>query len=294
MPTCPVKFPNYRYDGRLETEKSMDEKYDENGIISEAYYKQELRRLQTELSKLQYWAKDQNLRIVVLFEGRDAAGKTEMIRRIMQRLNPRIAQAVALDKPTDRERKQWYFQRYARHLPAKGQMVFFNRSWYNRAGVEWVMGYCTEQEYRHFLNECPAFERMLVREGFTLLKYWLSVSAEEQERRFRSWVEDPRTRWQFTDVDREARQRWVQYSKAKDAMMAHTDIDEAPWYVVDAEVQEHAQLNCLAHMLSLIPYKDLTPEREELPPRDYEESGYVRPPMSEQTMVPEIYGGDAA
>ncbi len=268
----------------------MDEQYDENGIITEAYYQQELRRLQTELSKLQYWARDQNLRIVVLFEGRDAAGKTEMIRRIMQRLNPRIARAVALDKPTDRERKQWYFQRYARHLPAKGQMVFFNRSWYNRAGVEWVMGYCTEQEYRHFLNECPEFERMLVREGFTLLKYWLSVSAEEQERRFQSWVEDPRTRWQFTDVDREARQRWVQYSKAKDAMMAHTGIDEAPWYVVDAEVQEHAQLNCLAHMLSLIPYKDLTPEREALPPRDYEESGYVRPPMSEQNMVPAIYG----
>ena len=272
----------------------MDEQYDENGIITEAYYRQELNRLQTELSKLQYWARDQNLRIVVLFEGRDAAGKTEMIRRIMQRLNPRIARAVALDKPTDRERKQWYFQRYARHLPAKGQMVFFNRSWYHRAGVEWVMGYCTEQEYRHFLNECPEFERMLVREGFTLLKYWLSVSAEEQERRFQSWVEDPRTRWQFTDVDREARQRWVQYSKAKDAMMAHTDIDEAPWYVVDAEVQKHAQLNCLAHMLSLIPYKDLTPEREELPPRNYEESGYVRPPMSEQNMVPEVYGPGAA
>ncbi|MDX1686348.1 MAG: polyphosphate kinase 2 [Candidatus Promineifilaceae bacterium] len=268
----------------------MDQQYDENGIITQAYYQQELRRLQTELTKLQYWARDQDLRIVVLFEGRDAAGKTEMIRRIMQRLNPRIARAVALDKPTDRERKQWYFQRYARHLPAKGQMVFFNRSWYNRAGVEWVMGYCTEQEYRHFLNECPEFERMLVREGFTLLKYWLSVSAEEQERRFQSWVEDPRTRWQFTDVDREARERWVQYSKAKDAMMAHTDIDEAPWYVVDAEVQEHAQLNCLAHMLSLIPYKDLTPEREELPPRDYKESGYVRPPMSEQNMVPAIYG----
>lgn len=270
----------------------MDKKYDENGIITPEFYEQELGRLQTELTKLQYWAKDQNLRIVVLFEGRDAAGKTEMIRRIMQRLNPRMARTVALGTPSDRERKQWYFQRYVRQLPAKGEMVFFNRSWYNRAGVEWVMGFCTEEEYRHFLNECPEFERMLVREGFTLLKYWLSVSAEEQERRFQSWMADPRTRWKFTPVDQEARQRWVQYSKAKDAMMAHTNIDEAPWYVVDAEIKEHSQLNCLAHMLSLIPYKDLTPDLMELPPREQEDTGYVRPPMSTQNLVPEVYGGN--
>ncbi|MGD2048592.1 MAG: polyphosphate kinase 2 [Chloroflexota bacterium] len=270
----------------------MDKKYDENGIITPEFYEQELGRLQTELTKLQYWARDQNLRIVVLFEGRDAAGKTEIIRRIMQRLNPRMARTVALGTPSDRERKQWYFQRYVKQLPAKGEMVFFNRSWYNRAGVEWVMGFCTEQEYRHFLNECPEFERMLVREGFTLLKYWLSVSAEEQERRFQSWMADPRTRWKFTPVDQEARQRWVQYSKAKDAMMAHTNIDEAPWYVVDAEIKEHSQLNCLAHMLSLIPYKDLTPKREELPPREREDTGYVRPPMSTQNLVPEIFGGN--
>jgi polyphosphate kinase 2 (PPK2 family) len=170
-------------------------------------------------------------------------------------------------------------------------MVFFNRSWYNRAGVEWVMGFCSEQEYNHFLNECPEFERMLVREGFTLLKYWLSVSAEEQERRFQDWMADPRTRWKFTPIDREARLRWVEYSKAKDAMMAHTDIDEAPWYIVDAEVQEHAQLNCIAHMLSLIPYKDLTPELEQLEPRQHEDTGYIRPPMSEQNFVPKVYGG---
>ena len=270
----------------------MDKKYDENGIITPEYYQQELRRLQAEMTKLQYWAKDQDLRIIILFEGRDAAGKTEVIQRIMQRLNSRMARVVALGKPSDRESKQWYFQRYARHLPAKGEMVFFNRSWYNRAGVEWVMGFCTEQEFRHFLNECPEFERMLVREGFTLLKYWLSVSAEEQERRFQSWMDDPRTRWKFTPVDKEARQRWVQYSKAKDAMIAHTNIDEAPWYVLDAEVQEHAQLNCMAHMLSLIPYKDLTPEREVLPSRKEEEIGYVRPPMSEQNLVPEVYGGN--
>jgi polyphosphate kinase 2 len=268
------------------------EKYDENGVITTEFYEQELRRLQTELIKLQYWIRDQRLRVIVLFEGRDAAGKTEMIGRIMQRLNPRMARSVALGKPSDREKKQWYFQRYVQHFPAKGEIVFFNRSWYNRAGVEWVMDFCTEEDYRHFLNECPEFERMLVREGFKLIKYWLSVSAEEQERRFQSWMRDPRTRWRFTPIDREARRRWVQYSKAKDAMMAHTNIAEAPWYVIDADVHEHAQLNCMAHMLNLIPYKDLTPEREELPPREQEDTGYVRPPMSEQRFVPKIYGGD--
>jgi polyphosphate kinase 2 len=275
----------------MDKEKVM-ETYDENGIITPEYYEQELRRLQTELIKLQYWVKDQGLRVVVVFEGRDAAGKTEVIGQITQRLNPRLARSVALGKPSDREKRQWYFQRYVEHFPAKGEMVFFNRSWYNRAGVEWVMDFCTEEEYRHFLNECPEFERMLVREGFRLIKYWLSVSADEQERRFQSWMEDPRTRWRFTPIDREARQRWVQYSKAKDAMMAHTNIDEAPWYVIDADVQEHAQLNCMAHMLNLIPYKDLTPEREDLPPREREDTGYVRPPMSEQTFVPRIYGGE--
>jgi polyphosphate kinase 2 len=275
----------------MDKEKVM-ETYDENGIITPEYYEQELRRLQTELIKLQYWVKDQGLRVVVVFEGRDAAGKTEVIGQITQRLNPRLARSVALGKPSDREKRQWYFQRYVEHFPAKGEMVFFNRSWYNRAGVEWVMDFCTEEEYRHFLNECPEFERMLVREGFRLIKYWLSVSADEQERRFQSWMEDPRTRWRFTPIDREARQRWVQYSKAKDAMMAHTNIDEAPWYVIDADVQEHAQLNCMAHMLNLIPYKDLTPEREDLPPREGEDTGYVRPPMSEQTFVPRIYGGE--
>jgi len=275
----------------MDKEKVM-ETYDEDGIITPEYYEQELRRLQTELIKLQYWVKDQGLRVIVVFEGRDAAGKTEVIGRITQRLNPRLARSVALGKPSDREKRQWYFQRYVEHFPAKGEMVFFNRSWYNRAGVEWVMDFCTEEEYRHFLNECPEFERMLVREGFRLIKYWLSVSADEQERRFQSWMEDPRTRWRFTPIDREARQRWVQYSKAKDAMMAHTNIDEAPWYVIDADVQEHAQLNCMAHMLNLIPYKDLTPDREDLPPREGEDTGYVRPPMSEQTFVPRVYGGE--
>ena len=270
----------------------MGKKYKKNKKIKLKYYEKELAKLQGELVKLQYWIKEQGLRVVVVFEGRDAAGKGGAIRRVMRRLNPRMVRVVALPKPSDREQRQWYLQRYIDQLPAQGEMVLFDRSWYNRAGVEWVMGFCTEQEYRHFLNECPEFERMLVREGFALIKYWLSVSTEEQERRFQSWMEDPRTRWKFTPVDREARQRWVQYSKAKDAMMAHTNIDAAPWYVVDAEVQEHAQLNCMAHMLSLIPYKDLTPELEELPPREREDTGYVRPPMSEQNLVPKIYGGD--
>lgn len=270
----------------------MDIGYDENGVITPESYQHELHKLQTELTKLQYWVANQDLRVLVLFEGRDAAGKTEMIQAMMQRLNPRMAKPVALGKPSDRERREWYFQRYVRELPAEGQMAFFNRSWYNRAGVEWVMGFCTEEEYQKFLRECPEFEQMLVREGFRLFKYWLSVSAEEQERRFRNWMEDPTTRWKLTDVDRQARHRWLEYSRAKDAMMAHTDIEEAPWYVVDSEVREHAQLNTMAHLLSLLPYKDLTPEEEELEPRSEASEDHVRPPMTEQNMVPAIYGSD--
>ncbi len=264
--------------------------YDENGAITPEHYEQELRRLQTEMVKLQYWVKDQGLRVIILFEGRDAAGKGGTIKQITQRLNPRIVRSVALGVPSDREKRQWYYQRYTSHFPAKGEIVFFNRSWYNRAGVEWVMEFCTEDEYRLFLNECPQFERMLVREGFLLLKYWLSVSAEEQERRFQSWMQDPRTRWRLTNIDREARQRWVQYSKAKDSMMAHTNINEAPWYVVNAEIQEHAHLNTMAHILNLLTYKDLTPELEKLEPRPEQDTNYVRPPMSEQNFVPEVYG----
>lgn len=266
--------------------------YDENGIITPEYYEEELERLQTELIKLQSWVAEKELRVLILFEGRDAAGKSEMIQKFTNPLNPRSARTVALGKPSDRENREWYFQRYVRQLPAKGETAFFNRSWYNRAGVEWVMGFCTEEEYRKFLRECPEFERMLAREGFTMLKYWLSVSRDEQERRFQQWMADPRRRWRFTDIDRAAREKWVEYSKAKDAMMAHTDIEEAPWYVVDADVSEHAQLNCMAHVLSLISYQDLTPEREELSPTDIEEEGYVRPPMTKQNQIPKVYGGD--
>lgn len=271
----------------------MTAHYDDDGVITPEYYQQELSRLQTELTKSQYWVADKDLRVVVIFEGRDAAGKTSIIQGMMQGLNPRMSRAIALGAPSDREQKQWYFQRYSRHLPPKGEMVFFNRSWYNRAGVEWVMGFCTEDEYRKFLRECPEFERMLVREGFILVKYWLSVSAEEQERRFQEWMADPSTRWKFTEVDRAARHRWVEYSKAKDTMMAYTDIDEAPWYVVDADIREHAQLNTMAHLLNLLPYQDLTPDEEELEPRSDEDDGYLRPPMSEQRMVPAVYGAEA-
>ena len=263
--------------------------YTKDGVISQEHYQRELLRLQTEMVKLQYWVKDQGLRVIVLFEGRDASGKTKMINQITQQLNPRIVRSVALGTPNDREKRQWYYQRYVKHFPAKGEIVFFNRSWYNRAGVEWVMEFCTEDQYRLFLNECPQFERMLVREGFIVIKYWLSVSAEEQERRFQNWMKDPRTRWRFTDVDRKARQSWVLYSKAKDSMMAHTDIDEAPWYLVNAEIQEHAHLNTMAHMLNLVTYKDLTPKLEKLKPRKKEDANYVRPPISEHKLVPEIY-----
>lgn len=271
----------------------MTARYDDDGIITPAYYQQELSRLQTELTKSQIWVAHKDLRVVVIFEGRDAAGKTSIIQTMVQGLNPRMSRSIALGAPSDREQKEWYFQRYSRHLPPKGEMTFFNRSWYNRAGVEWVMGFCTEDEYRKFLRECPEFERMLVREGFILVKYWLSVSAQEQERRFQDWMADPSTRWKFTEVDRAARHRWVEYSKAKDTMMAYTDIDEAPWYVVDADVREHAQLNTMAHLLNLLSYQDLTPDEEELEPRAEDDDGYLRPPISEQRMVPAIYGGEA-
>jgi len=276
--------------GKKTKNANVQNEYDESGVITPKYYDQELRKLETGLSKLQHWVQDQGLRVIVLFEGRDAAGMTTMSEWFVQCLSPRVARSVALDIPSDREKRQWYFQRYVEHFPAKGEMIFFNRSWYNRAGVEWVMEFCTEDEYRHFLNDCPEFERMLVREGFILIKYWLSVSAEEQERRFQAWIEDPRRRWRFTAIDREARKRWSQYSQAIDTMMAHTDIDEAPWYVADADVLEHAHLNCLSHMLSLIPYKDLTPEEEKLPPREHEDTDYVKSAARHGKAVPNVYG----
>ena len=256
--------------------------------LTKKVYEAELARLQLELVKLQEWIRNEGLKVVVIFEGRDAAGKGGVIKRITQRLSPRICRVVALAAPTEREQTQWYFQRYVPHLPAAGEMALFDRSWYNRAGVERVMGFCTDQEYREFLHSCPTFERMLVRSGIILIKYWFSVSDEEQERRFQARIEDRTRRWKLSPMDLESRTRWVEYSKAKDEMFAHTDIKQAPWFVVDADSKRRARLNCISHLLSLIPYEDLTPSPIELPPRR-DSKAYVRPPMSEQTFVPERY-----
>ena len=250
-------------------------------------YDEELRRLQIELVKLHEWIRHQGLKVVILFEGRDAAGKGGAIQRIAQTLNPRICRVVALGTPTEREKTQWYFQRYVAHLPAAGEIVLFDRSWYNRAGVEHVMGFCTKAEYREFLNSCPEFERMLVRAGVLLIKYWFSVSDEEQERRFQDRMNDPTKRWKLSPMDLESRRRWAEYSRAKDEMFAVTDIKQAPWYVVNAENKKCARLNVIHHLLSLIPYRDMTPERLKLPPLD--KTKYVRPPIQEQTFVAEKY-----
>jgi polyphosphate kinase 2 len=256
--------------------------------LKRQFYHDELYRLQIELVKLQEWIKQKKLKVVVLFEGRDAAGKGGVIKRILQRLSPRICNVVALHTPTERETTQWYFQRYAAHLPAAGEMVLFDRSWYNRAGVEKVMGFCTDEEHQEFLRSCPEFERMLVRSDITLIKYWFSVSDEEQERRFRARNTDPTKRWKLSPMDLESHDKWVEYSRAKDVMFAHTDIKQAPWYVVEADSKRRARLNCIRHLLSLIPYEDLTPDPIELPPRQ-SSGGYVRPPMSDQTFVPDYY-----
>jgi polyphosphate kinase 2 len=256
--------------------------------ISGKVYREELAKLQVELVKLQEWIKARGLKLVVLFEGRDAAGKGGAIKTITLSLNPRYARVVALPAPTERERSQWYFQRYVEHLPAAGEMVLFDRSWYNRAGVERVMGFCTDEEYQEFLRSCPEFERMLVRSGVILVKYWFSVSDEEQERRFQARINDPTKRWKLSPMDLQSRARWVEYSMAKDEMFAHTDIKQSPWYVVNGDDKKRARLNVIHHLLSLVPYEDLTPEPIVLPPRQ-RDSGYVRPPITDQTFIPEIY-----
>lgn len=256
--------------------------------MSTREYERELRKLQIELVKLQEWVKLKGLRVVVLFEGRDAAGKGGTIKRITESLNPRYARVVALGTPTEKEKTQWYFQRYVPHLPAAGEMVFFDRSWYNRAGVERVMGFCSDAEYEEFLRSCPEFERMLLRSGIILIKYWFSVSDEEQERRFQARIDDPTRRWKLSPMDLESRTKWVEYSRAKDAMFAHTDTKQSPWYVVNADDKKRARLNCIAHLLSLVPFEDLTPEPIVLPPRQ-PDGGYVRPPIGDQTFVEERY-----
>ena len=253
----------------------------------ECDYVRELRRLQVELVKLQEWIRHENLRVVMLFEGRDAAGKGGAIKRITESLNPRICRVVALGTPTEREKTQWYFQRYVAHMPAAGEMVLFDRSWYNRAGVERVMGFCTEQQYQEFMQSCPEFERMLLRSGIILLKYWFSVSDAEQERRFQDRMNKPTKRWKLSPMDLESRRHWAEYSRAKDEMLAVTDTKQAPWFVVNAEDKKCARLNVIRHLLSMIPYRDLTPEHLVLP--KLERSKYVRPPMSEQNFIPEVY-----
>ncbi|MEN8114304.1 MAG: polyphosphate kinase 2 [Actinomycetota bacterium] len=256
--------------------------------LDKKFYERELARLQTEMVKLQSYIREEGLKVVVIFEGRDAAGKGGVIKRINERLNPRICRVEALGTPTEREKTQWWFQRYANYLPAAGEMVLFDRSWYNRGLVEPVMGFCTHDEYTEFLRSCPEFERMLVRSGIILIKYWFSVSDEEQERRFQARIDDTKKRWKLSAMDLESRARWVEFSKAKDILFDHTDIKQAPWYVVNAEDKKRARLNCMSHLLTVIPYEDRTPEALELPPRQ-EDIGYIRPPITEQTFVPDLY-----
>ena len=251
-------------------------------------YIDELARLQFELIKLQEWVRLYGLKVVVIFEGRDAAGKGGVIKRIAESLNPRICRVVALGTPTERQRSQWYFQRYVAELPAKGEIVLFDRSWYNRAGVEHVMGYCSDDEYQEFLRSCPQFEEMLVCSGIYLIKYWFSVSDEEQERRFQERIRNPIKRWKLSPMDVESRKRWVEYSKAKDVMFEHTDRKKTPWYVVDADNKKRARLNCIRHLLKQIPYRDMRPVEIDLPPRQ-PDTGYRRPKKSEQRFVAKVY-----
>lgn len=255
--------------------------------LKKKIYFDELERLQLELVKLHEWVKAKDLKVVVLFEGRDAAGKGGVIKRITQRLNPRICRVVALGVPTEREKTQWYFQRYVAHLPSAGEIVLMDRSWYNRAGVERVMGFCTEEEYWEFLRSCPRFEEMLIHSGIILVKYWFSVSDEEQEHRFRERIEDPLKRWKFSEMDLESRSKWIEYSKAKDEMFSYTDTKIAPWFVVNADEKRRARLNTIHHLLSLIPYEEIKHKKIHLPSISME--GYVRPPLTDQTFIPEVY-----
>jgi polyphosphate kinase 2 len=251
-------------------------------------YVEEIAHLQFELIKLQEWVRLQGLKVVVIFEGRDAAGKGGVIKRITDSLNPRICRVAALGTPTERERGEWYFQRYVAHLPARGEIVLFDRSWYNRAGVEHVMGFCTDDEHEEFLRSAPLFEEMLIRSGIYVIKYWFSVSDDEQERRFQDRMRSPIKRWKLSAMDIESRKHWVEYSRAKDEMFAQTDTKLSPWFVVDADDKKKARLNCISHLLQQIPYTDLTPVEVELPPRQ-SDTGYKRPRKSSQRFVPKVY-----
>ncbi|MGD0197159.1 MAG: polyphosphate kinase 2 [Solirubrobacteraceae bacterium] len=256
--------------------------------LTPAEYEKELARMQTELVFMQDWIVKHGRRLVVLFEGRDTAGKDGVIRRITAYLNPRACRVVAVPTPTERERTQWFFQRYVQHLPAAGEIVLFDRSWYNRAGVERVMGYCSEEQYREFLRFAPQFELALQNDGITLLKYWLSVSDREQERRFKARLKDPRKRWKFSPTDLEARARWVDYAEAKDRMFEYTDTAHSPWWVVEADDKRTSRLNLIAHLLSSIPYERVEDDNDiKLPKR--QQRDYVRPPKSTERLVPTRY-----
>ncbi|MGO9884054.1 MAG: polyphosphate kinase 2 [Solirubrobacteraceae bacterium] len=257
----------------------------EHAKLSNKHYMREMEKLQEELVKLQYWVREKGLKIAIVFEGRDAAGKGGVIKRITERTNPRVIRVVALGIPTERERSEWYFQRWATHLPAAGEVVLFDRSWYTRALTEHVMGFCSEDEYHEFLRSCPQFESMLIRSGIGLLKYWFSVSDEVQERRFQARASDPRRRWKLSPMDIESRDRWVEFSRAKDAMFEFTDTKNCPWYVVEADDKKRARLNCISHILQSVSYEDILPPRTKLPPRA-EQGGYIRPPIDSQTFVP--------
>lgn len=250
-------------------------------------YEKELARLQIELVKLQDWVKKEGLKVVVIFEGRDAAGKGGTIKRITESLNPRVCKVVALATPTEKETTQWYFQRYVNHLPSAGEIVLFDRSWYNRAGVERVMGFCDENEYWEFLRSTPEFERMLIRSGIIIIKYWFSVSDDEQEKRFQERINDPTKQWKISPMDLEARAKWVEYSKAKDIMFQHTDTKHSPWYVVESNNKKSARINCISHLLSQIDYGEVEKKEILLPKRQFND-GYVRPPLDEQTFVDDV------
>lgn len=276
------KKKSHSKTSKAEKEQSKADK------LSKKVYEAELEKLQIELVKLQRWVQHKGLKVVAVFEGRDAAGKGGSIKRISECLNPRVCKVVALGTPSDREKTQWYFQRYVAHLPAAGEIVLFDRSWYNRAGVEKVMGFCTYDEYNEFIRSCPQFEMMIQRAGIILIKYWFSVSDEEQERRFQDRLNDPTKRWKISPMDLKAREKWVDYSKAKDDMFAVTDIPESPWNVVEADNKKKARLNFISHFLSQVPYEDLPPEKIKLPPRQ-KDIDYERPPLDTQNFIPETY-----
>jgi polyphosphate kinase 2 len=282
--------PSEVAEAQLGQAMSLEEFHaQQQNVLTQKRYNHEMKMLDIELVQLQRWVVETKARVVVIFEGRDAAGKGGVIKRVTEPLNPRFCRVAALGTPTEKEKTQWYFQRYVAHLPAGGEMVLFDRSWYNRAGVEHVMGFCTEDEYRGFLKDCPDFEAMLIRSGIYLIKFWFSVSDEEQEKRFKERATNPLKQWKLSPMDIKAREYWVDYSKAKDRMFAATDTDIAPWYVVNADNKEKARLNCIRHLLGLIPYVSKPYQPIDLPPRPSTSDHYVRPPLSLQKFVPDYY-----